>query len=176
MFQRDLSFIHKYFIAEKQESLLFIIIGALAFLLSILFFFFIKSNPTFFKGAAIPLMIIGLILGIVGYTVYARSNKQRLDVAYNIGIEPGRFINSQELPRMRKVMKNFIIYRYTEIALAVAGLILFFYFRLNTDRQFWAGLGIALTIMALTALFADYFAERRGALYMKELTDFSNAK
>ena len=65
-------------------------------------------------------MLIGLILGVVGYTVYARSNKQRLDIAYNIGIEAGIFINSQELPRMRTVMKNFIIYRYTEIALAVA--------------------------------------------------------
>lgn len=176
MFQRDLSFVHKYFIAEKQESLLFIIIGAVAFLLSVMLFFFIKSNPSFFKGAAIPLMVIGLILGVVGYTVYFRSNKQRLDVAYNIGIEPGIFINSQELPRMRTVMKNFIIYRYTEIALAVAGIILFFYFRTNTDRQFWAGLGMTLTIMALTALFADYFAEKRGSLYIIELVNFTSAK
>lgn len=176
MFQRDLSFVHKYFMAEKQESLLFIIIGVVAFLLSGMFFFFVKSNPSFFKGAAIPLMVIGLILGIVGYTVYARSNKQRLDVAYNIGIEPSMFINNQELPRMRTVMKNFIIYRYTEIALAVAGLILFFYFRTNTDRQFWAGLGMTLTIMALTALFADYFAEQRGSLYIKGLENFTSAK
>ncbi len=176
MFQRDLSFVHKYFIAEKQESLLFIFIGLIAIIISAVFFLFIKSNLSFFKGAAIPLLFIGLLLGVVGYTVYARSNKQRLDVAYNMGIEPDAFINNQELPRMKTVMKNFIIYRNTEIILAIVGVILFFYFRSNTDRPFWAGLGMTLTIMALTALFADYFAEKRGALYIRGLENFTSAK
>lgn len=176
MFQRDFSFVHKYFMAEKQESLVFVIIGAVAVLLSVIFFFFIKSNPPFFKGAAIPLLAIGLLLGVVGYIVYARSDKQRIDVSYNMGIEPGRFINGQELPRMKKVMKSFVIYRYTEIILVIAGIILFFYFRTNADRQFWKGMGLTLAVMAATALIADYFAEKRGAVYTKELEQIVSGK
>jgi len=175
MFPRDLSFVHKYFLGEKQESLLFLVIGSLAVAVSILFFFFMKSAP-FYKGAAIPLFSIGLILGVVGYTVYARSDKQRLSVAYEMGLSPGMYINSQELPRMKKVMKNFVIYRYAEILLSIVGLFLFFYNRNNTSKQFLTGLGLTLAIMAFTALAADYFAERRGSVYTSELEKIAISK
>ncbi len=170
---RDLSFIHKYFMAEKQESLLFLIIGIVALILSVLFFFFIKTNPLFFKGAAIPLAAIGIIQCVVGYTVYARSNKQRMDIAYNIGIEPSGYTKSEELPRMETVMKNFIIYRWTEIAFIVTGLIVFFLFRSNPDKTFWYGLGITLAIQGALMLWADYFAEKRGAVYTTELRNLA---
>ena len=99
--QRDFSFIHKYFLAEKQESLLFLIVGIAAIALAVVFYFFIKINPSFFKGAAIPLVAIGIIQCIVGYTVYARSDRQRMDIAYNIGVEPISFTKTTELPRMK---------------------------------------------------------------------------
>ena len=95
--QRDFSFIYKYFIAEKQESLLFLIVGIVAVLLAIAFWFFIKSNPSFFKGAAIPLLAIGLIQMVVGYTVYSRTDKQKKDIAYNIGIEPVSFVDRKSV-------------------------------------------------------------------------------
>jgi drug/metabolite transporter (DMT)-like permease len=162
--------------AEKQESLLFVIIGSAAIVLSVIFFFFIKSTPSFYKGAAIPLFTIGLLMGVVGYTVYARSDKQRLSVAYEMGLNPGVYINNQELPRMKKVMKNFVIYRYIEIILALAGVALFFFFRSQSEKQFLTGLGLALTIMAIMALTADYFAEKRGSVYTKELENSTTAK
>ena len=166
---RDLTFIHKYFIGEKQESLLFLFIGIAAILLAVLFFFFIKTNPSFFKGAAIPLVVIGLIQLTVGYTVYARSDKQRMDIAYNAGVEPVQYTQHQELPRMKTVMKNFVIYRYVEIVLAVMGIGLFIYFRNNTAQQYWKGAGLTLAIQALLMLGADYFAEQRGKVYSKAL-------
>ena len=175
MFPRDLSFVHKYFLGEKQESLLFLVIGSLAVAVSVLFFFFMKSAP-FYKGAAIPLFSIGLILGVIGYTVYARSDKQRLSIAYEMGLSPGMYINGNELPRMKKVMKNFVIYRYAEILLSIVGLFLFFYYRNNPSKQFLTGLGLTLAIMAFTALAADYFAERRGAVYTNELEKIAISK
>ena len=167
--QRDFSFIYKYFIAEKQGSLLFLIIGIVAILLAVIFWFFIKTNPSFFKGAAIPLLAIGIIQCVVGYTVYSRSDKQRTDIAYNIGVEPASFVKQHELPRMKAVMKNFIIYRWVEIAFILTGIILIFLFRTNPDKTFWYGLGLALAIQALLMLGADYFAEKRGEVYTKEL-------
>jgi len=172
--QRDFSFIYKYFIGEKQESLLFLIIGIIAILLALVFWFFIKSNPSFFKGAAIPILAIGLIQMVVGYSVYSRTDKQRNGIAYNIGMEPVSFVKHTELPRMKTVMKNFVVYRWVEIAFILAGLILIFLFRSNPDKTFWYGFGVALAIQAFIMLGADYFAEKRGHVYVKELNSIIN--
>jgi uncharacterized membrane protein len=167
--QRDFSFIYKYFIAEKQESLLFLIVGIVAVLLAVVFCFFIKSNPSFFKGAAIPLLAIGLIQMVVGYSVYSRTDKQKANIAYNIGMEPVAYVKQTEQPRMKTVMRNFIIYRWVEIAFIIAGLVLIFLFRSNPDKSFWYGFGVALAIQATIMLGADYFAEKRGKVYTDEL-------
>ena len=167
--QRDFSFIYKYFIAEKQESLLFLIVGIVAVLLAVVFWFFIKSNPSFFKGAAIPLLAIGLIQVVVGYSVYSRTDKQKADIAYNIGMDPVNYVKQTELPRMKTVMKNFVIYRWVEIAFIIAGLVLIFLFRTNVDKTFWFGFGVALAIQAAIMLGADYFAEQRGKIYVTAL-------
>jgi hypothetical protein len=167
--QRDFSFIYKYFIAEKQERLLFLIVGMVAVLLAVVFWFFIKSNPSFFKGAAVPLLAIGLIQVIVGYSVYSRTDKQKADIAYNIGMEPVSYVKQTEQPRMKTVMRNFVIYRWLEIAFIIAGLVLIFLFKSNPDKSFWYGFGIALAIQAIIMLGADYFAEKRGKMYVNEL-------
>jgi hypothetical protein len=167
--QKDFSFIYKYFIAEKQESLLFLIVGVVAIILSIIFWFFIKTNPTFFKGLAIPLLAIGLMQTVVGYTVYARTDKQKADIAYNIGMESAAYVKQVEMPRMKTVMKSFVIYRWIEIAFIITGLILIFLFRSNPDKSFWYGFGITLALQAVIMLGADYFAEQRGEVYIKEI-------
>ncbi len=167
----DFSFIHRYFSAEKQESLLFLFLGIVSIGLALVFFIFIKTNPSFFRGAAIPLLAIGLIQLTVGYTVYARSDKQRLDIAYQAGTDP-HYIIGTEMPRMKTVMNNFVIYRYTEMALALAGLALFLFFYNSTGMLFWKGLGCTLAIQALLMLGADYVAEKRGKTYKQGLENF----
>jgi ABC-type xylose transport system permease subunit len=163
--------IEKYFIAEKQESLLFVGVGIAALVLAIVFYFVCKTP--FYKGAAIPLVVIGLLLGVVGFTVFKRSDGDRLRNVYAYDMNPGE-LKTKEIPRMVTVMKNFVIYRYTEILLAIAGIVFFLYFRNNADQQFWSGLGCALAIMALIALAADYFAEKRGEIYINGLQEFVN--
>lgn len=169
--QRDFNFVYKYFIAEKQESLLFLIVGIAAIMLAIFFFIFIKSNPAFYKGAAIPLLAIGIIQCVVGFTVYSRSDKQMKEVAYNLGMETVSYAKQQELPRMNIVMKNFVIYRWVEIAFIIAGVVLIFLFRTNPDKIFWYGLGIALAIQGVLMLGADFFAEQRGKTYRQNLLE-----
>lgn len=169
---KDFTFIHKYFMAEKQESLLFLIVGMVAIILAIIFLFFIKTNSSFYKGAAIPLIFVGLIQCVVGYTVWARSDKQRIDVAYKIGMEPAGFVKNEELPRMQIVNKNFVIYRYTELVLATVGIVLIFLFRNNPGNSFWFGLGITLAVQSLIMLGADYFAEKRALNYTKQIEGF----
>lgn len=162
--------IEKYFNGEKQESLLFIAIGVAGIITAIIFFFVCKTN--FYKGAAIPLLLIGLLLGIVGFSVYKRSDNDRIKNVYAYGMNPSG-LKHNEIPRMTTVMKNFVVYRYIEIALCLLGIILFFYFKDNADKLFWKGFGLTLAIMALLALTADYFAEKRGALYFTGLQSFA---
>lgn len=158
--------IEKYFIAEKQESLLFIGIGIAAIILAGLGLFLWKTQC--WKGAAIPLVVIAVLQIIIGYTVYARSDNQRIDAVYKLDMNPQELIN-KEIPRMEIVNENFVTYRWVEIVFIIAGVILFFLYRTNTDKQFFYGLGIALAIQAALMLGADYFAEKRASIYTTQL-------
>jgi hypothetical protein len=147
-----------YFNAEKSESLLFLIIGLLAIGVAVGLLLVYKSS--FYKGFALPLMLIGIIQSVIGYTVYSKSDKQRTDIVYKMDMNPGA-IGKAEVPRMEKVMKRFIIYRYAEIILLAAGAGLFVYFRKN-EQQFWGGIGIALTLQAGLLLLADGLRKTAG--------------
>jgi MFS family permease len=163
--------IEKYFVAEKNLGLIAAVVGIAAALVAIYFTWFQNQN-SFLKGIAIPLTVIGIFYCIAGYTVYKRSDGQRISNVYNYDLGPNALKN-EELPRMQKVMKNFVVLRYAEVTLALLGIGLFLYFRSNDNRQWWAGLGMGLAIMAALALVADYFAEQRGHVYTKGLTEFT---
>lgn len=159
-----MKFIADYFNAEKNESLLFMGIGIIANTLGFYFWFTIKEP--FYKGIAIPFILVALIQLTVGITVYFRSPKEIVMVENIVKNEPIK-IQTEEIPRMEVVMKNFIIYRYLEIVLIILGLSLFFFFPIQT---FWKGIGIGLFIQASLMLSLDYFAEKRGKDYLKQLT------
>jgi membrane-bound ClpP family serine protease len=165
--------IEKYFIAEKLESLVFLIIGIIAVLAAIAFYFFIRS--AFFKGAALPLLLIGIIQLVVGYTVYMRSDSDRSRNVYAYDMNPGE-LRSAEIPRMEKVNKNFVVYRWIEIALFAAGVILILVHGRNPEgRGFWYGFGMALAIQSFLMLSADYFAEKRALNYTRGLKEFTKS-
>ena len=163
--------IEKYFAAEKTGSLLFVVIGIAAVILALVFFFFLKTN--FYKGMAIPLLLIACIEISVGYTVYKRSDDDRKRNTYAYGMNPAELKN-KEIPRMEKVNKNFVLYRWIEIALIIASLVLIFLYRTNNDKSFWYGLGIGLLIQAVLIFTADFFAETRAKTYLKGLKEFTS--
>jgi hypothetical protein len=158
--------IEKYFSAEKTESAVFIAIGILAIAISVYFLFKIKTS--YFNGIAFALMGIALIQLTVGTSVYLRSPKdiKRVQLLVQNDIES---IETEEIPRMEVVMKNFVIYRWVEIVLIVFGMFLFFY---NQPQNLWKGIGLGLMIQASIMLFLDYFAESRGKNYLEYLKTF----
>ncbi|MEO7767993.1 MAG: hypothetical protein ABIS01_11225 [Ferruginibacter sp.] len=158
--------IESYFNAEKNESLLFIIIGVTAIVLAFAFLFYFKSKWS--KGAAIPLLVIGLLQVVAGSVVFTRSDNDRIRVVYMYDMDPAS-LQTKEIPRMERVNKNFVVYRYTEMALIAAGLLSLFYFNNKAGKFFWVGLGAALALEAAISLTADYFAEKRAADYFSQL-------
>ena len=162
--------IEKYFIAEKQESLLFLILGLVAVLLALIFYFGVKINIS--KGAAIPLLVFGLIQASVGYTVYQRSDDQRINSVYAYDMNPAQ-LKTGELARIKKVNRNFSLYRLIEAGGIIAGIILILVFYNNPHRHFWLGLGISLSIMSAELFVADFIASKRALNYMNLLENFS---
>jgi hypothetical protein len=162
--------IEKYFLAEKQESFMFLVLGIAAILAAISFYFLLKSS--FFKGAVIPLLVVGLIELIVGYTVYKRSDDDRIRNVYAYDMNPGE-LKEKEIPRMKKVNRNFVIYRWVELVLLVTGLILSMVYGQNPGRSFWYGFGIALSLQAGIMLAGDYFSEKRALQYTRGLQSYT---
>jgi len=158
----------KYFNGEKAESYLFILIGVFAFAMALYFYFIFKTN--FWKGVAIPFIIVAFLEFIVGYTIVTRSPKDIIRVQTYITNEKQK-IQMDEIPRMKKVLSNFVIYRYVEMALIILGIVLMYS---SMNDTFWRGIGLGLFIQASIVLCLDFFAERRGHIYieyLKELVD-----
>lgn len=161
-----MDFIGKYFQAERSESLLFIVIGILSILAALVFWLDIRKP--FYNGMAWPLLLVALIQLIVGLTVFLRSPQDMERVNRMAKREPYR-IDREEIPRMEQVMKNFMLYRWVEIALSLAGLALILSFR---EPGYWKGVGAGLFLQAGLMLLLDFFAERRGQAYLEALRDF----
>ncbi|MBX7058135.1 MAG: hypothetical protein K1X75_08700 [Leptospirales bacterium] len=153
----------RYFHTERVESLFFVAAGAMAIALALWFWFGLRKP--FAQGAAIPLALIALIQLLVGVTVFVRTPADIARADQIVNHERAR-LASEEIPRMDKVMQNFVYYRWTEAALAGVALFLLLGLR---EFPFWNGLGAGLLAQSILMLFLDFFAERRGAAYLEWL-------
>lgn len=153
----------KYFTGEKLESFLFLGLGLLGIALAVIFLSVTKTS--FMKGIAIPFLLVSGLEIIVGLTLIYRSPKDIIRVETYLS-EKTEMIQKEEIPRMEKVMRNFVIFRYTEITLIIIGVILMYCTRQNS---LWNGIGVGLFIQSSTVLLLDFFAERRGEVYLAYL-------
>lgn len=165
----NIDFIKTYFTEEKIESLFFITLGIISTTLAFFFIFIIKYS--FYKGFAYPILIVGIIQLIVGTTVSMRSPKDLIRVNKTIKFEPQK-IQTEELPRMEKVMSNFTIYKWIEIILIVASIILLIVYY-SSQQTFWKGLALGLLIQTSIMLSLDGLAERRSQIYIEKLHEIS---
>lgn len=158
-----MEFIKNYFAAEKSESLIFIAIGLCTLFFSV--YAWLKWGDSFYKGFAIPVVLIALIQLVVGNTVYFRTDRQveNLEKLYQQNITQ---FAVDETPRMEIVMKNFSIYKKIEVGFVLIGLLLVLTL---PGREFWMGVGIGMLLQGALMLTADVFAERRGNRYLEEI-------
>ena len=153
----------KYFTGEKLESFLFLGLGLLGIALAVIFLSVAKTS--FMKAMAIPFLLVAALELIVGLTLVYRSPKDIVRVETYLS-DKNEMIQKEEIPRMEKVMRNFIIFRFTEITLIIIGIILMYGARQNS---LWNGIGVGLFIQSSTVLLLDFFAERRGEVYLAYL-------
>jgi hypothetical protein len=164
-----MDFIKTYFTAEKNESLIFILFGVLTIGFSV--YALVKWGDSFYRGFAIPAILIGIIQIVVGSTVYFRTDQQIIQVETLYQQDKAAFKNT-EGPRMDTVMRNFSIYKVVEVVFVVIGLLLIF---VAASKEFWLGIGVGMLLQGALMLTADIFAERRGKEYIQAMDRVAEA-
>jgi hypothetical protein len=121
------------------------------------------------KAMAYPLVAIAAIQLVVGGTVFFRSDAQAQTLTQQAATQPQRFAQA-ETARMATVMKNFVLYRYIEIALVIIGVLLVALW----PRTDWiAAVGVGLALQSALMLTLDLFAEARGQTYLHAVAGFA---
>lgn len=158
-----------YFVAEKAESVVFMLVGVLAIIGALIGLFYLKKPM--WNGMAIPLILVAFIQITVGATVYFRTDKQLKNLIELYKKEPKNYVK-EEMERMIIVNKNFDIYKYVEIALLFIGLgVVVWELFMMLDKPFWLGIGIGLALQSSIMLVADFFAETRADVYTAQLME-----
>ena len=163
--------IEKYFIAEKNATLILLILG-IAFLIIAIIFFFVMKHP-WYKGLAIPIAIIALLQIAVGYNVYSKSDKDRQQLVYAFDMNPEKIIK-EELPRMEQVMKTFTWIKFFEVAMALVGVLLIILLKDKPRLAIYSGIGFGLLLQAFVSFSFDAVAEKRAHIYLEKLQQFAD--
>jgi hypothetical protein len=155
--------ISTYFGAERAESLLFMAVSALALVASAYFLWALRKP--FFSGMAVTLTVVAVLQMIVGVTIYQRSPMDTVRVQQMIQTEPQR-IQSEEIPRMQAVIRNFKIYLGVEIALLLLSLAVL---AAAAPGGWVRGAALGLAIQAVFTAALDLAATQRGNSYLNWL-------
>jgi hypothetical protein len=158
-----------YFQGERDESYLFLMLGCIG--LAVTLYIFFTQGSLFWKGFAVPLMLVSILEVSVAVTLLFRTPKDIARVSHFIEKDPAQ-IAMQEIPRMEKVMFQFKVFRYVEISFILLGVCLY----LAVNQQiFWKGLALSLIMQSVIVLTLDYFAEERGKIYLEYLITVQHA-
>jgi hypothetical protein len=156
--------LESYFQGEKIEALVFILpIGLLCLVFAV---WMLVEGGSFHRGVAIPFVIMGLVMSIVGGVVGYRTPTQVRELHSEFAIRP-EAAQKQEIVRMQKVNDAWPRYLVIWVIFGVAGLVLRLFFK----ADFLQGLGIALVFFSGVILMVDGFAERRARVYANALRD-----
>lgn len=161
--------IEKYFVAEKQAGLVLFLIGIVALALAVVCFFVLKTN--FYKGAAIPLLLIGVLQFFLGISHYRRSDEERKQNVYAYDMNPQE-LKARELPRMQGALRSIAVFKWGAAVLVLAGIALVLVYRSHPDKALWVGLGAGLAIQALIMFVAEYLAAGKAQHYLQQLEAF----
>jgi hypothetical protein len=149
-----------YFSAERDESMLFMAVGALALAASA--YFLLVLRKPFFNGMAITLSVVAALQIIVGITIYQRSPLDTARVQQMVQSAPQK-IKSEEVPRMLKVILNFKIYLGVELSLLVLSIVVLL---VSSPGTIIRGVAMGLAIQAVFTAVLDLAAMRRGDAYL----------
>ena len=158
--------INEYFSGEKLQCSIGIAIGAISIVLALYFLLHIKTE--LFKGIAWPLLLISALLLTICISVVLRTPRDIERVSRFVNNAPEK-IQTEEIPRMEKVMTSFKIIKAVEIVLLIAGGIMILV-GFSKGYPFITGIGAGLAIQSALMFGFDYFAHERAKEYFEFLS------
>ncbi len=152
-----------YFNGERIQCLIGLILSMA--LISVAVYFLFLQN-TFFKGIAFSVLPLSVLLTAIclGVIVRVPSDINRVTTYYQSAPEN---IQTEEVPRMEKVMRNFSIIKKVELGIFIGGILLALFF---WNKDLIKGLAFGLIAQGLMLYLFDHIAEFRGKAYMEFLT------
>lgn len=153
-----MSSIEKYFEGEKLQCIVGIIISILFIALSVYFLFLQKPLLKGIAYSSLPFSILLLII-CIGITVRTPKDVERITTFYKTERQK---MQTDELPRMERIMKNFTMIKRIEILIFIAGLLLAASFWKNS---FVKGIAMGLMTQSVMLYLFDYIASMRGKIY-----------
>ncbi len=159
--------IERYFAGERKGAKVGFALTAsfVAIALSAL-----SLDTSFASGVAIVFALFSPLLAFIVGFVYLRAPKDILRVTH-FAIKGTKGLEGDEIPRMKKVVRNFHIYRIGEIGMVLLGAILL----LVNGESFLGGIGVALSLLGVVFLVFDGYADRRAKRYLAALEAFSSS-
>jgi hypothetical protein len=156
-----------YFAGEKAEGIPFLGAGLAAFATGGVLF---SRRTALARGAAWPIVIIGVIQTGAGVVVYSRTDAQVARLDEQMASDPAA-LKKAELARMQRVNNEFAILKWAELGLAAGGVGLTTY-GIAVDDDTWKGVGLGLAAQATVMLILDLFAAGRADRYTDALDRF----
>lgn len=147
-----------YFHAERAGGMVFVLLGVVAIGVAV----WSWRYGAFWRGAAWPLVLVALLQIGVGASVWWRSPQDLARVRQLVVSERLR-VDSEEIPRVQQVVREFARNRWIEFALIAVGLLMA---ALAPRGTFWQGIAVGQVLQVGLVCFVDWFGERRAAAYL----------
>ena len=154
-----------YFNGEKNAGLFLAAAGA-AIVAAAAVLFRARSD---FRSLAVTLGLLALAEIALGVGLYLRTDPQVSRLVAALGSDAARF-SSDELARMVRVQRNFVVIEYVEAAIVIASAVAALVWK---DRPGASGVALGLLISAAFLLAFDIVAERRGEVYLQAVQALS---
>lgn len=150
--------IERYFTAEKQMGIVFLVVAVLA-LAAALFFVFNQKTP-FHRGAALPVFLFAGFLLYSGYGLYSKSDDRRIRNVYSYDMDPGR-LTEKELPRLKTMHRDLTRMHMAGFALLALSAVAAYLLQKRVDLSFWYGFALSMALVALAACGITYLMASR---------------
>jgi hypothetical protein len=163
---------HRFFDAEVTGSWIWFIEGlAVSAAAGSVLLFYDGEGEDFWRGAAIPVLVIGVAQLGTGGSILLRTPGQVDELDAQLTANPASY-RHDELERMERINFQYDLVRVVEIALFAAGAGMITYGLIADDARF-LGAGIGLAAQILFTFITDIFAAARAEEYTEALERFT---
>ena len=161
--------IERFFTADKQMGLLFLVFSAV--LVAAALFLLLSQKPPFYRGVSIPLFLLASSLLYAAYPLRSRSDDRRIRSVYAYDMDSGH-LSGKELPRLQSDYRSVSRLHMAGFALLGAAVLAGLLLSRRPELAFWYGLSVSLAAVAFVVCGLTYLYATRLGAFTQRLQEF----